>query len=125
MVAYSFVFEKWTILDSLYFTTALLTTVGYGDMTPSTSFGKLFATVFALIGIVVLGLALGVIGSEIVEAELNLQDEIKVSRVFGLPLTLSGSSSRITPLHVRRRPRKQLSERSVLTMKLHRLLSVD
>ena len=94
-------------------------------MTPSTSFGKLFATVFALIGIVVLGLALGVIGSEIVEAELNLQDEIKVSRVFGLPLTLSGSSSRITPLHVRRRPRKQLSERSVLTMKLHRLLSVD
>mmetsp|Transcript_30976 Transcript_30976/g.70828 ORF Transcript_30976/g.70828 Transcript_30976/m.70828 type:complete len:170 (+) Transcript_30976:206-715(+) len=81
VVAYSFVFEKWTILDSLYFTTALLTTVGYGDITPSTSSGKLFAVGFAMIGIVTLGLALGVIGSGIVEAEINLQDQIQVSRV--------------------------------------------
>lgn len=80
-MAYSFVFEKWTILDSLYFTTALLTTVGYGDITPSTSCGKLFAVGFAMIGIVTLGLALGVIGSGIVEAEINLQDQIQVSRV--------------------------------------------
>mmetsp|Transcript_26260 Transcript_26260/g.59208 ORF Transcript_26260/g.59208 Transcript_26260/m.59208 type:complete len:391 (-) Transcript_26260:169-1341(-) len=88
VVAYSFVFEKWTILDSLYFTTALLTTVGYGDITPSTSSGKLFAVGFAMIGIVTLGLALGVIGSGIVEAEINLQDQIQekssetVERVF-------------------------------------------
>eukprot|EP00547_Thalassionema_nitzschioides_P005277 CAMPEP_0194219352 /NCGR_PEP_ID=MMETSP0156-20130528/25758_1 /TAXON_ID=33649 /ORGANISM="Thalassionema nitzschioides, Strain L26-B" /LENGTH=1274 /DNA_ID=CAMNT_0038948977 /DNA_START=58 /DNA_END=3882 /DNA_ORIENTATION=- len=42
--------EKMTIVDSFYFTTVLLTTVGYGDLVPETSAGKLFATCYLLIG---------------------------------------------------------------------------
>ena len=77
VVAYSFVFEQWSILDSLYFTTVILTTVGYGDITPSKRSGKLFASIFALGGIVILGLALGVVGSRLVEAEIDATEKMK------------------------------------------------
>lgn len=77
VVAYSYVFERWSILDSLYFTTVCLTTVGYGDVTPTTRSGKLFASVFALGGIVILGLALGVVGSRLVEAEIEATEKMK------------------------------------------------
>ncbi|KAL7536818.1 hypothetical protein ACHAXR_007414, partial [Thalassiosira sp. AJA248-18] len=77
VLAYSFLFEQWSILDSLYFTTVLLTTVGYGDITPTTPGGKLFASVFALGGIVIIGLALGVVGSQLVEAEINYTEKVK------------------------------------------------
>jgi Ion channel len=41
--------EGFTIIDSWYFTTVLLTTTGYGDITPYTRGGKLFATVYILV----------------------------------------------------------------------------
>ena len=41
--------ENMTAVDSFYFTTVLLTTVGYGDITPTTPAGKLFATLYVLI----------------------------------------------------------------------------
>ena len=77
VIAYSYVFERWPVLDSLYFTTVILTTVGYGDVTPTTRWGKLFASVFALGGIVILGLALGVVGSRLVEAEIEATEQMK------------------------------------------------
>ena len=75
--AYSFLFEHWAITNSLYFTVILLTTVGYGDFTPTTIGGKLFASVFALGGVVLLGLLLGVLGSQLVEAEINYTEKMK------------------------------------------------
>ncbi|KAL7510447.1 hypothetical protein ACHAXN_007565 [Cyclotella atomus] len=78
-IAYSYVFERWSILDSLYFTTVALTTVGYGDITPTTRSGRLFASIFAMGGIVILGLALGVVGSRLVEAEIEATEKMKES----------------------------------------------
>jgi len=69
VVAYSFVFEKWSLVDSLYFATTVFTSVGYGDLCPQTRGGKLFTVFFALYGISILGLALGFIGRNLVEAE--------------------------------------------------------
>ncbi|GEL06959.1 potassium channel family protein [Salisediminibacterium halotolerans] len=42
-------------LDALYFSVVTLTTVGYGDFTPQTDFGKIFTIIymFAGIGIIV------------------------------------------------------------------------
>jgi len=41
--------EGFSLIDSWYFTTVFLTTVGYGDIVPITSGGKLFATVYILV----------------------------------------------------------------------------
>jgi hypothetical protein len=41
--------EGFSFVDSWYFTTVLLTTVGYGDIVPHTRGGKLFATVYILV----------------------------------------------------------------------------
>jgi voltage-gated potassium channel len=35
--------EGWSILDSLYVTAQTVTTVGFGDLTPRTAVGRLFA----------------------------------------------------------------------------------
>jgi uncharacterized protein with PhoU and TrkA domain len=43
--------EGWSILDSLYVTAQTVTTVGYGDLTPHTTFGRAFATVFMMVGV--------------------------------------------------------------------------
>lgn len=44
-----FYIEDMTAVDSFYFTTVLLTSVGYGDIVPVTVAGKLFATFFTII----------------------------------------------------------------------------
>ncbi|KAL7490660.1 hypothetical protein ACHAWT_000214 [Skeletonema menzelii] len=77
VVGFSLLVEEWSILDSLYFTIIMLTTIGYGDMSPSTPVGKIFTSLFALGGIVVLGLALGVVGSQLVEAEIRAAETVK------------------------------------------------
>ena len=43
--------EGWKWLDALYFSVITLTTVGYGDFSPQTDFGKLFTIIYVLTGI--------------------------------------------------------------------------
>ena len=46
--------EGWAFVDALYFSTIVLTTVGLGDVAPTTDAAKLFTTAYVLIGIGVL-----------------------------------------------------------------------
>mmetsp|Transcript_9349 Transcript_9349/g.21087 ORF Transcript_9349/g.21087 Transcript_9349/m.21087 type:complete len:546 (+) Transcript_9349:107-1744(+) len=96
VLAYSFLFEQWSIIDAIYFTTVLLTTVGYGDITPTTPGGKLFASLFALAGIVLLGLVLGVVGSQIVEAEIKYTEKMtsRTSRALEHAFTMGSHHKR-------------------------------
>ncbi len=50
MYFYNYV-ENWSYTDSFYFSTMTLTTVGYGDLTPTTHFSKIFTSFYALVGI--------------------------------------------------------------------------
>ena len=43
-------FEEWTIIESLYFCIATLTTVGYGDFSPTTPGTQIFTIVYILTG---------------------------------------------------------------------------
>ena len=62
--------EDWPLLDSLYVATQTVTTVGYGDVAPRTFAGKLFSTIFMLVGVGVVLFALTSTVQTIVQMEL-------------------------------------------------------
>ena len=47
--------EHFGWLDSAYFCTITLTTIGYGDLVPHTALGKLFTMFYAVAGIGIIG----------------------------------------------------------------------
>lgn len=42
--------EKWGIVDSLYFCVMTISTVGYGDLHPTTAVSKIFTIIFLILG---------------------------------------------------------------------------
>ena len=58
-IFYSLV-EGWSLVDAFYFSVTTLTTVGLGDLSPTTTVGKLFTVVYIFSG---LGLIVGFIST--------------------------------------------------------------
>jgi len=83
-IAYSYVFEHWTLIDSFYFMVTTFSTVGYGDLTTSSQISRIFTTFLALSGITGMGIFLGLIGSAFVNREretMNLLQKSGADRV--------------------------------------------
>ncbi len=80
--------EGWSLLDSLYATVITMTTVGYGDLSPQTSYGRLFAIFFTLIAIGIGGYALSVLASFVIEKQATRLDRVlrkrKMERIDAL-----------------------------------------
>jgi voltage-gated potassium channel len=56
-VFYHFV-ESWSWVDSFYFSSIAITTVGFGDLSPSTDASKLFTVFYIFAGLSLVGLVL-------------------------------------------------------------------
>ena len=51
-------FEGWSWVDSFYFSAIAVTTVGFGDFSPTTDFTKIFTVFYVFAGISLIGLVL-------------------------------------------------------------------
>ncbi|MCP4459700.1 MAG: two pore domain potassium channel family protein [Cytophagales bacterium] len=49
-IVYHFL-EGWSWIDSLYFSTITLSTIGYGDFYPHTDAGKIFTILYIIVGV--------------------------------------------------------------------------
>lgn len=72
-VVYHFV-EKFSWVNAYYFSVTTLSTVGYGDLTPHTTFGKLFTTFYILSGV---GIITGFISVTLRRRGRKLRERIK------------------------------------------------
>lgn len=61
-VAYHYL-EHWTWVSSFYFTVSTLTTIGYGDLVPTTDTSRLFTAFFALAGVTIAFTSLSALGT--------------------------------------------------------------
>tara|TARA_Y100000310_G_scaffold342094_1_gene443750 strand:+ start:798 stop:1181 length:384 start_codon:yes stop_codon:yes gene_type:complete len=61
--------EGWSALDSTYFTIITITTIGYGDLTPTTQGAKLFTIFFSLAGVALMLYTLTIIGKVFFDKE--------------------------------------------------------
>jgi voltage-gated potassium channel len=64
--------EGWSLVDALYFSVTTLTSVGLGDLAPTTTIGKLFTVVYIFSG---LGLIAGFIDTIVREALSRQRNE--------------------------------------------------
>lgn len=70
IICYHTIFQpEWTVIDSCYFAVTTFTTVGYGDLFPRTEASMMFTCLYALTGVACLGIALGILGSNLIEAQ--------------------------------------------------------
>lgn len=63
--------EGWSMLDSIYFVVVTVTTIGYGDLFPITSAGKIFTIFFSFFGIAFAFYFVSMIGSRVLRAHLS------------------------------------------------------
>jgi len=75
-------FEGWSVLDSLYFSVITLTTVGYGDLSPTRPGTKIFTIVFIILGIGILLAFINLVARHALEAG-SLRDRFASRRRSG------------------------------------------
>ncbi|CEM17743.1 unnamed protein product [Vitrella brassicaformis CCMP3155] len=77
-------FEGWTFLEGLYFCTVTITSVGYGDLTPSGEYIKMVCTLYVFIGVIMTSNVIGQVTKQIVDSRLRAERE----RFYAKALTL-------------------------------------
>lgn len=71
--------EGWSYIDSFYFTGVTLTTIGYGDLAPTTDSSKIFTVFFAIAGIGILLVTLTFLGQYFLQREKEFKEKYKTT----------------------------------------------
>ena len=74
-------FENWSFIDALYFSTATLTTVGYGDLVPHKDISKIFTVFYILSGVGVILASLTILGTHYIEEHFPVVQKNIVDRI--------------------------------------------
>ncbi|XP_071962935.1 potassium channel, subfamily K, member 16-like [Antedon mediterranea] len=83
-------YMQWDIFNSFFFASTVVTTIGYGNLSPKTLWGRMFCILYALIGIPLTGWVLNVIGKCFVEKWKRLTNLI----VSNFSLVVSSNRAR-------------------------------
>jgi voltage-gated potassium channel len=64
-----------TLPDAMWWSIVTLTTVGYGDLTPSTGLGRIVAGCLMVVGMVTLALFAGIVGTTLMSSVASMREE--------------------------------------------------
>jgi hypothetical protein len=67
--------DRLSVVDALYYSTTIYTTVGYGDTTLGTRTGQIISLGLGVYGICILGIFLGILGNYILELNKRIEKE--------------------------------------------------
>jgi voltage-gated potassium channel len=67
--------EGWSLVDALYFSVTTLTTVGLGDLAPTTTIGKLFTIIYIFSGLGLIAGFINTIATETLSRQRNEEDQ--------------------------------------------------
>lgn len=82
-VGFSFI-EEWSLIDSFYTTITTMATVGYGDYTPKTIQGKIFAVFIIVFGVGTMLYSFGLISEIVIEERLRrILGRGKLEKIIG------------------------------------------
>ncbi len=63
--------EDWSLMDSFYMTIITLTTVGFGEIHPLDTSGRILTTIIIIVGVFLVGYSATVVASSLLEAEFT------------------------------------------------------
>ena len=67
--------EGWSLVDALYFSVTTLTTVGLGDLAPTTTIGKLFTIVYIFSGLGLIAGFINTVATETLSRQRNAEED--------------------------------------------------
>ncbi|KAL6443547.1 hypothetical protein ACFW04_001598 [Cataglyphis niger] len=79
--------ERWSILQAVFFASTVLTTIGYGNVVPSTNWGRIFCIFFALIGIPLTLIVIADLGKLFAEGVVYIALKLKLKLLFRAKLS--------------------------------------
>lgn len=63
--------ENWPLIDSFFYTTMTVTTIGYGDLVPTHNLSKIITSFYAMVSIPVALFLFGLVAEDILETRLG------------------------------------------------------